>query len=452
MDALGIERAHLVGNSMGGRVALEVGLREPDARRRPGAAVPGAGLRAPRLPAARAAAAPGARPAAALARPRPDRAPVLVDVRRPRPRRPERGRHRRSTSSSASTASPGARLAFLASARSIYLDPPFGRDGPVPAPGGARAAGDVRLGLARQADPARLRPPRRALAARAPSRSCSRAAATCRRSSAPSARTACSRASSRASTRSAPRRSSASRPNPARERGHAEQDRPRGDHPPRAVALGEHGGAEQRADQDARLARRGDVALTGRARERVEDEHVGERAQQPDAQRAAPRALQTARKVGVAMQHPRGEDQRHGQVRAPVVDDRRRARTCPPRACPTACSSRSSRRSAARSTIASREPRRPTSENTAATMISAPASASALGRSPRKRDRGGAGEQRPGAARQRVDEREVAGRVAALQQHEVERVQARRCPTIRPNATQPSSPGSVPSAIASTGT
>src|SRR3954469_1473642 len=30
MDALEIERAHLIGNSMGGRVALEVGLREPE--------------------------------------------------------------------------------------------------------------------------------------------------------------------------------------------------------------------------------------------------------------------------------------------------------------------------------------------------------------------------------------------------------------------------------------
>src|SRR4051794_41277121 len=30
LDQLGIERAHLVGNSMGGRVALEVGLRRPD--------------------------------------------------------------------------------------------------------------------------------------------------------------------------------------------------------------------------------------------------------------------------------------------------------------------------------------------------------------------------------------------------------------------------------------
>src|SRR5262249_41110852 len=30
MDAQGIQRAHLVGNSLGGRVAIEVGLSEPD--------------------------------------------------------------------------------------------------------------------------------------------------------------------------------------------------------------------------------------------------------------------------------------------------------------------------------------------------------------------------------------------------------------------------------------
>src|SRR3954468_12687444 len=30
MDALGVERAHLVGNSMGGRVAIEVGLQHPE--------------------------------------------------------------------------------------------------------------------------------------------------------------------------------------------------------------------------------------------------------------------------------------------------------------------------------------------------------------------------------------------------------------------------------------
>jgi pimeloyl-ACP methyl ester carboxylesterase len=34
LDALGLERAHLVGNSMGGRVALEVGLRHPERVRR----------------------------------------------------------------------------------------------------------------------------------------------------------------------------------------------------------------------------------------------------------------------------------------------------------------------------------------------------------------------------------------------------------------------------------
>ena len=30
LDALEIERAHLVGNSMGGRVAIEIGLRQPE--------------------------------------------------------------------------------------------------------------------------------------------------------------------------------------------------------------------------------------------------------------------------------------------------------------------------------------------------------------------------------------------------------------------------------------
>ena len=30
MDALGIDRAHLIGNSMGGRVAIEVGFDAPE--------------------------------------------------------------------------------------------------------------------------------------------------------------------------------------------------------------------------------------------------------------------------------------------------------------------------------------------------------------------------------------------------------------------------------------
>ena len=134
-------------------------------RRRPGAAVPRAGVRAPRLPAARAAAAAGARPAAALARPRPHRAPVLVDVRRPRPRRPQRGRHRRRRVRA--HLPQRRRPPRLPLQRALDLPRPAVRPhGPVPAPGGARAARDVRVGLARQADPARLQPPRRALAPR----------------------------------------------------------------------------------------------------------------------------------------------------------------------------------------------------------------------------------------------------------------------------------------------
>ena len=132
-------------------------------RRRAGAAVPGARVRAPRLPAARAPAAPGARAAAALARPRADRAPVLVDVRGPRPRRPERGRHR-GRRVRAHLPLPG-RAPRLPGQRALDLPRAAVRPRrPVPAPGGARAARDVRVGLARQADPARLRPPRRALA------------------------------------------------------------------------------------------------------------------------------------------------------------------------------------------------------------------------------------------------------------------------------------------------
>src|SRR3954466_6397647 len=128
MDALGIERAHLVGNSMGGRVAIEVGLERPD--RIGGLAV---------------------------------LCPAVAFVRRDwhwlvRILRPELGmlphslgRRRIEQQFWALFAdrdlvdpsladivvdeferiyrSPGARLAFLASARAIYLETPFGRRG-----------------------------------------------------------------------------------------------------------------------------------------------------------------------------------------------------------------------------------------------------------------------------------------------------------------------------------
>jgi pimeloyl-ACP methyl ester carboxylesterase len=128
MNALAIDRAHLVGNSMGGRVALEVGLREPDRVR-------SLVLLAPAV----AFVKRGLHPLVRLLRPElgllphrlrratvahqlwsmfadpdaldPSVADVVVDE------------FQRIYTSA------GARLAFLASARNIYLDKPFGREG-----------------------------------------------------------------------------------------------------------------------------------------------------------------------------------------------------------------------------------------------------------------------------------------------------------------------------------
>ena len=79
--------------------------------------------------------------------------------------------------------SPGARLAFLSSARAIYLEPPFGRKGFYP-----RLSTLQPPALFVWASHDRLIPERSATTSsagcRAPSRSCSTAAATCPRSSA----------------------------------------------------------------------------------------------------------------------------------------------------------------------------------------------------------------------------------------------------------------------------
>jgi pimeloyl-ACP methyl ester carboxylesterase len=128
MDALEIERAHLVGNSMGGRVALEVGLRYPER-------VGGLGLLCPAV----AFVKRGFHPIVRLARPElgmlphrftrgmvssqfwsmfgdPDTVdPELADIAVEEFQR--------------IYASAGARFAFLCSARNIYLDNPFGRNG-----------------------------------------------------------------------------------------------------------------------------------------------------------------------------------------------------------------------------------------------------------------------------------------------------------------------------------
>ena len=137
MDQLEIERAHLVGNSLGGRVAIEVGLRSPD---RVGAL----GLLCP---------------AVAFVRRGHQRIVRLL--------RPELGvlPHRFGRTTVANQfwnlfadrdqvdpsvadvvveefqriyGSAGARLAFLSSARNVYLERPFGRDGFYPRLAGLR--------------------------------------------------------------------------------------------------------------------------------------------------------------------------------------------------------------------------------------------------------------------------------------------------------------------------
>jgi pimeloyl-ACP methyl ester carboxylesterase len=128
LDALEIERAHIVGNSMGGRVAIEVGLRHPD---RVGALA----LLCPAVAFVRR----GYHPLVRAARPELGLLPHSFG----------RGRIERTFWSLFADrdlvdpsvadvvvdeferiyASPGARLAFLASARALYLDRPFGRDG-----------------------------------------------------------------------------------------------------------------------------------------------------------------------------------------------------------------------------------------------------------------------------------------------------------------------------------
>jgi len=128
MDTMGIARAHIVGNSLGGRVAIEVGLRSPD---RVGAL----GLLCPAVAFVRR----GYHPIVRLLRPE---LGVL-------PHRFARGTvanqfwglfaDRDQVDPSVADVvveefqriygSAGARLAFLSAARNVYLERPFGRDG-----------------------------------------------------------------------------------------------------------------------------------------------------------------------------------------------------------------------------------------------------------------------------------------------------------------------------------
>ena len=129
MDAMGIERAHLVGNSMGGRVAIELALAHPDRVQSLSLLCPALAFRRKRelVPLVR------------LLR------PELAAI--PHPLRPDQVRGRfwglfarpeRLDPAAAEIAadefcrtyrSRSARIAFFAAARNIYLDPPHGDRG-----------------------------------------------------------------------------------------------------------------------------------------------------------------------------------------------------------------------------------------------------------------------------------------------------------------------------------
>lgn len=128
MDALEIDRAHVVGNSMGGRVALEMGLRAPER-------VGGLVLLCPAV----AFVKRGFHPIVRVLRPELGMLPHKIA-------RPLVARQLSSMFHDPDALDPsvkdiavdefqhtysaaGARLAFLRSARNIYLDKPFGRGG-----------------------------------------------------------------------------------------------------------------------------------------------------------------------------------------------------------------------------------------------------------------------------------------------------------------------------------
>ena len=130
MDAMAIDRAHLVGNSMGGRIALEVASRRPGSgrvaelswrRRWPSAGAAssrrscGCCVRSSRRSPTRCA-APGPRTSSGVCSRDPERLdPAAADVAVEEFCRIYRSR--------------AARVAFFAAARNIYLDEPYGEDG-----------------------------------------------------------------------------------------------------------------------------------------------------------------------------------------------------------------------------------------------------------------------------------------------------------------------------------
>lgn len=125
LDSLGIDRADVVGNSMGGRVALELGLRYPDRVRRLGLLAPSlAWLRGrPWAPLLRLIA-----PQLGVLQPAP-RAVVETIVRRVIPGASQEWTAAGIDEFLRSYLTPRGRAAFYAAARNIYLEEPHGPHG-----------------------------------------------------------------------------------------------------------------------------------------------------------------------------------------------------------------------------------------------------------------------------------------------------------------------------------
>jgi pimeloyl-ACP methyl ester carboxylesterase len=125
LDALGLERADIVGNSMGGRVALEIGLSAPDRVRRLALLAPSlAWLRSrPWAPYLKLVA-----PQLGLIQPAP-RAIVEGIVRRVVPGSEEEWTAAGIDEFLRSYLTPRGRAAFYGAARNIYLEEPYGPNG-----------------------------------------------------------------------------------------------------------------------------------------------------------------------------------------------------------------------------------------------------------------------------------------------------------------------------------
>ncbi|HTX09237.1 MAG TPA: alpha/beta fold hydrolase [Solirubrobacteraceae bacterium] len=125
LDALELDRVHLIGNSLGGRVALEIGLRHPDRVDRLALLAPALAWRRPRpwAPLLRLT-----RPELGLVQLAP-RAIVDAVVRQVVPGANDGWRAAGVDEFLRAYLTPAGRAAFYAAARHIYLDEPHGKDG-----------------------------------------------------------------------------------------------------------------------------------------------------------------------------------------------------------------------------------------------------------------------------------------------------------------------------------